>query len=246
MARLDLYRDGRFVKGLELGERTYLIGREPSCDLVLGDNLVSRRHFQLRWQDDGYLLKDMDTPNGTLVNGVREFNRKLRVPATLQVGSEMMLFDPDKGDAPEEDDELPEWALDLADDESSTMPSTAHIAPAELNRMQARVRARQRPHLLQRQGPRGTAEVFPLDTKVSQIGFGPVRISLGPSLKGREEVLAEATRMDDGRVKIRAKGLFGKVEVNGKNRKEAVLGNGDAVSVAGVRLEFHAGLEGGR
>lgn len=246
MARLDLYRDGRFIKGLALGERTYLVGRDPACDLVLSDSLVSRRHFQLHWENSEFEIKDMDTPNGTLVNGVREFNRRLPVAATLQVGAEMMLFDPEAGDAPEEDDELPAWALDLADDESASMPSTAHLAPAALSRMQARVRARQRPHLLRRVGgTSGSAEVFPLDTKVSQIGLGPVRISLGPSLKGREEVLAEVTRLDDGRIRVRAKGIFGKVATEGKGRKEVVLKSGASVTIADITLEYHAGLTGG-
>ncbi len=245
MARLDLYRDGRWISSLALGERTYMVGRDPGCDLVLRDSLASRRHFQLTPEGEGYLMKDLDTPNGTLINGVREFQRSLRVHATLQVGSEMILFDPDTiGDAPPDDDELPAWALDILDDDDPAIPSTAHIAPVELARMQAKVRARTRPHLLVRSGSGGTIDVHPLDTKVTSIGFGPVRLSLGPSPKGREEVLAEATKLDDGRVKIRAKGLFGKVVVGGKGKREVVLKPGDRVTLADLVLEFHAGLEG--
>ena len=245
MARLDLYRDGRWVASLALGDRVYMVGRDPACDLVLKDGLASRRHFQLSPQSDGYEMKDLDTPNGTLINGVREFQRRLRVHATMQVGGEMILYDPEGvGDAPPDDDELPAWALDILDEDDEVIPSTAHIAPAELARMQAKVRARTRPHLVVRTGRGGTLDIHALDERVTAIGFGPVRLSLGPSAKGREEVLAEATKLDDGRVKVRAKGLFGKVVVGGKGKREVVLSAGESVTVADVVLEYHAGLEG--
>ena len=245
MARLDLYREGRWIRSVALGERTYLVGRDPASDLVLKDALASRRHFQLTHETGGYVMKDLDTPNGTLINGVREFQRRLVVHATLQVGGEMILFDPDTvGDAPPDDDELPAWALDILDEDDQSVPSTAHIAPADLSRMQAKVRARTRPHLVVRSGRGGTLDVHALDTKVTPIGFGPVRLSLGPSTKGREEVIAEATRLEDDRVKIRAKGLFARLGVGGKSKREAVLSPGETVTVGGVVLEYHAGLEG--
>lgn len=246
MARLDLYRDGRWIKSLALGERTYLIGRDPACDLVLKDTLVSRRHCQLMWQGNEYHLKDLDTGNGTLVNGVREFSKVLRVASTLQVGQEMMLFDPEAaaGETPD-DDELPAWALSMVDDDEQSLPATAHLAPTELHRMQAKVRARQRPHLVVRGDHGGAIDIHPLDTKVSPIGFGPVRISLGPSAKGKEQVLAEVTRQDDGTCRIKAKGLFGKFEHDGKNKKDVILRSGGQVLIAGISLEYHAGLEGG-
>lgn len=61
MARLDLYREGRWVGSLALGDRTYLVGRDPTNDLVLIDALASRRHFQLSPEGGGYQMKDLDT-----------------------------------------------------------------------------------------------------------------------------------------------------------------------------------------
>ncbi len=244
MARLDLYRDGRWTGALVLGARTYLVGRDPSCDLVLKDELASRRHFRLVDRGPGYYaLEDMDTPNGTLVNGVREFNRAIRTQCTLQVGGEMMLFDPDaEGDAPPDDEVLPEWALDgLGDDADSDMPSTAHIAPAELNRLQAKVRARTRPHLVALID--GKRTVFPLDTSVTPIGTGHVRASLGPG-DGKDRVLAEVTGDAATGYRIRAQGFFGKVPVNGVSKKEHRLEEGDRVVIEGITLTFSNGLDG--
>lgn len=52
------------------GERTR-IGREADNDIVVDDILVSRHHAELRRGDDGVELVDLDSSNGTFVNGWR-------------------------------------------------------------------------------------------------------------------------------------------------------------------------------
>ena len=47
-----------------------VIGRE-GCDVVLADPEVSRRHAALRMTDDGPAVEDLDSSNGTFVNGTR-------------------------------------------------------------------------------------------------------------------------------------------------------------------------------
>lgn len=47
------------------------IGRNPDCDIVLPDGLVSRLHAEVRKQPDGYWIADNRSLNGTVVNGAR-------------------------------------------------------------------------------------------------------------------------------------------------------------------------------
>jgi pSer/pThr/pTyr-binding forkhead associated (FHA) protein len=47
-----------------------VIGREETCDLVLADMGVSRRHASISPVRGGYLLRD-ESANGTIVNGTR-------------------------------------------------------------------------------------------------------------------------------------------------------------------------------
>ncbi len=53
---------------------SFIIGRTQDCDLRIADLSVSRRHAQLDRGEDGWLLSDLGSHNGTRVNGwlVRE------------------------------------------------------------------------------------------------------------------------------------------------------------------------------
>lgn len=62
------------ISGNEMGvrtaiDKTVLIGRDPACDLVLTDGLVSSRHALIEDRGDGWALVDLDSTNGTSVNG---------------------------------------------------------------------------------------------------------------------------------------------------------------------------------
>jgi hypothetical protein len=47
------------------------VGRSPSCDCVLPEDCVSRRHAELRRDGERWFLRDLGSSNGTRVNGVR-------------------------------------------------------------------------------------------------------------------------------------------------------------------------------
>ncbi len=46
-------------------------GRLASLEIVLDDSSVSRRHAEVRNGDDGWYVRDLESTNGTYVNGVR-------------------------------------------------------------------------------------------------------------------------------------------------------------------------------
>lgn len=52
-----------------LGGGVISLGRLPSCTIVFDDPDVSRAHAEVRPDDSGYLLVDLDSTNGTVVNG---------------------------------------------------------------------------------------------------------------------------------------------------------------------------------
>ncbi|MDF2692599.1 MAG: Flagellar regulatory protein FleQ [Labilithrix sp.] len=70
-ARLRVVAGPDVGKELELGDRTSaVIGTHPDCDLVLSDTTVSRRHFEVRAQGDGYAVSDLGSTNGVRIAGV--------------------------------------------------------------------------------------------------------------------------------------------------------------------------------
>jgi hypothetical protein len=52
-------------------QRSFTIGRDAACDLVLADMTVSRTHAGLRRDAHGWLLSDAGSTNGTRLNGWR-------------------------------------------------------------------------------------------------------------------------------------------------------------------------------
>lgn len=52
------------------GDR-FTIGRDATCDLAIADMTVSRQHAQLERTPEGWLLSDLESTNGTRVNGWR-------------------------------------------------------------------------------------------------------------------------------------------------------------------------------
>lgn len=50
--------------------KRFLIGRGDDCDIVISDDsLVSRRHALIEFSQGEYTVKDLNSTNGTFVNG---------------------------------------------------------------------------------------------------------------------------------------------------------------------------------
>lgn len=52
-----------------IGEEGALIGRDPVCTIQLTDHRVSRRHLSVRSDADATVIEDLQSTNGTRVNG---------------------------------------------------------------------------------------------------------------------------------------------------------------------------------
>jgi pSer/pThr/pTyr-binding forkhead associated (FHA) protein len=234
MATLTLFSDGRQRWKKLLEEREYILGRDKQCDLVVPSLLSSRRHARLSPHDDGFLLEDLDSENGTYVNGALEIRRVLREKLTIQIGEDVILFDPAESIDRDVDGNQPHKGhpLDLE-------PDTQGVGPLVLRRMHAAARVRSRPHLSLRQSER----VFTFPDRVNPIGYGPVTISLGPSPKRKPTVLAEVIQEKDNTFTVRGKGLFGKVTVNGQQVTRQTLQRGDTITIDTHVLVFYPGLK---
>ena len=75
------------------GQGELILGRHDSCDVLLSDPSVSRRHARLSFRDGSWVLQDLDSTNGTLVNGVQVGRCALRPGDRLALGDEQLRID---------------------------------------------------------------------------------------------------------------------------------------------------------
>ena len=69
-----------------------VLGRSRECELRLGDVNVSRRHAEVRHEDEAYWIVDLGSVNGTLVNGKRVARERLRDGDRITLGSTEIVF----------------------------------------------------------------------------------------------------------------------------------------------------------
>jgi hypothetical protein len=74
-----------------LGDRS-TVGRSPDCDVVVGDEAVSRRHCEVMWYHVQYVVRDTQSANGTFVNGEQVQVAPLREGDLLEVGLVQLRF----------------------------------------------------------------------------------------------------------------------------------------------------------
>lgn len=54
---------------LELEGNLWVAGRDPSCEIHINDNLASRKHFEIKRVGQEFFVLDLDSANGTELNG---------------------------------------------------------------------------------------------------------------------------------------------------------------------------------
>src|SRR5207247_1941862 len=80
------------IQGADLGQVVTLatpivrVGRQPGCEIWSGDGGISRRHAHLTFEDGGYVAEDLDSANGTFVQGERVGRRRLQDGDVVQFG----------------------------------------------------------------------------------------------------------------------------------------------------------------
>jgi len=87
-----------------LTKRPLTGGRDPATDIQIIDPKVSRKHFQVALESDGYVIRELRSRNGVFVNGARiQGDHRLRDQDQIRVGGTMLAFyekdQPDRTDA---------------------------------------------------------------------------------------------------------------------------------------------------
>jgi hypothetical protein len=86
MAKLVLSKDGEVAGHYFLDAERFTIGREPSSDLCIDSDTVSKRHAAVTTTGNDQILQDLDSSNGTLVNGRRVSKHILQHGDVIEIG----------------------------------------------------------------------------------------------------------------------------------------------------------------
>jgi hypothetical protein len=81
---------------VELAGTLVVLGRDPSCDLVLNDVKCSRRHAVIEAGPDGLAIRDTESANGVFVNGRKVERARLAEGDLVRLGEVVLRILPEQ------------------------------------------------------------------------------------------------------------------------------------------------------
>ncbi|MCG8403438.1 MAG: FHA domain-containing protein [Firmicutes bacterium] len=75
-----------------LDKGNIVLGRRETCDIFLMDNGISRKHAAITRRGNRYVIRDLGSTNGTLVNGARIADRELESGDVIILGDTELTF----------------------------------------------------------------------------------------------------------------------------------------------------------
>ena len=95
MSRATLYQireDGSRGERCDITNRPVVVGRGRLANLIVEDEGLSRQHFVILREGEDYVIRDLNSRNGTWVDGERVFTEKLHHRASILAGRTRFLF----------------------------------------------------------------------------------------------------------------------------------------------------------
>ncbi|AKT38286.1 FHA domain-containing protein [Chondromyces crocatus] len=212
MWKLTIEDDEGKQTTLPLAHDEYALGRDEANSIRLTDRNISRKHAVLSKNGQGWTVRDLDSYNGTFVNGVRVAgDQHLRHADLVQLG---------------------DYRLEVIDESLLAVPT-----PAPEGRGTTLSPLHTRPdRLVMIVGPTPGAE-FALDGERLNIGRSEeCSVSINHSSVSR--LHAELLKIDKGRYEVIDQGSANGIRINGVELKRGLLEAGDALELGDVRLRF--------
>jgi pSer/pThr/pTyr-binding forkhead associated (FHA) protein len=91
-AKLLVKLHGQGSRSIDLTADTFTIGRKPENDLPIDDHTVSSRHAKIVRVQSVYFLEDLNSTNGTAVNGKAIERAQLHDADVITIGQHRLIF----------------------------------------------------------------------------------------------------------------------------------------------------------
>ncbi len=130
MATLYVLQGPDKGRTLKIGDEAVLIGR-GSDQVPLTDQTVSRRHAELKPENGSWILRDLNSANGTYVNGNRiQEPVKLKHGDQVKLGSTLLMYSGDDSIEQLSGENIPPDLVTLDVDEDAGSPSVVVSVPS--------------------------------------------------------------------------------------------------------------------
>jgi len=233
MPKLTLLLGRRTMQVYDFKQPSIVIGRDDGVDVLIDNPSVSRRHAEIRLGDNGWVVEDLGSSNGTFIRGT-----KIQGPQPLGLGDEIGLgkFSIVFGKALGEGEHAPPAgaaAPSAKQTAAAAMQGTMHINPHEVRELLKESDRKKRAHLLwESGGEKGTHYLS--EAPAVLIGTDElcdVRVPKGP--KHHVLIVRSSVGTD-----ARYLGTFGSMSVRGQKTDRSKLRNGDVIQSGGLTITF--------
>jgi pSer/pThr/pTyr-binding forkhead associated (FHA) protein len=89
---LEVTRKDGQVFTFPITKKTVTIGRDPTCDLHIDDEYVSRKHCQIVFRGDHFTVMDLGSLNKTVVKGKEYIQKNLMTGNLINLGATQLRF----------------------------------------------------------------------------------------------------------------------------------------------------------
>ena len=91
-ASLTVHTPGQAERVYRIEQPETLIGRGPAAHLCVADDSISREHVAILLEGDEFQVEDLQSTNGTRVNGKRVRSARLADGDEIQIGQTRLRF----------------------------------------------------------------------------------------------------------------------------------------------------------
>jgi len=226
MIRVTLSLGGTVVRKYPFEKDRVVIGRDPECDISIDNVAVSRNHASLGWNGSAWVLEDLQSGNGTWVDGTKISTLELPSGATFVIGKYALLFET-VSDV--------EAAVQTAARKAGGEDQTFRLDRREVEKLigKAARGGEVRGSLV----PEGGGSPVPLNKPFHFAGSASDCAIPASGFMVAPRV-AVFLRDEGGYRIVKVGGRFGKVTVNGQDADSRVLRAGDVIDLCGRRFQY--------
>lgn len=239
MPKLTLLLGRRVMQAYDFKQESIIVGREEGADVLIDNPSVSRRHAEIHLTDDGWIVEDLGSSNGTFIRGQRiEHPQSIGLGDEIGFGKFSIIFGKALGEG-----EVPLAKPAPTFDRPAAPPraaptmagnaGTMHINPHEVKELLKEADRKKRAHFIWESGDE-TGTHYLSDQPAVLIGTDELcdlRVPKGP----KHHVLVMTI---DGGTEVRYLAMFGSMSVRGQSTRRSRLRNGDVVETGGLKITF--------